>query len=376
MSPPAPTAPVGLGQSPNVQEGAYTPFKRGWSAGRRRCWGGLAVAVLSLSAGCGDDPQDPLPPPAVVGSVEVTWRLENANGESVDCSTLNLTGAEVRLGGEPVDVSCGEPQTARFTDLLPGRYPVLIRLFVAGAVLREHVGNVVVMDQGEVQYDHAFLVDQSQFGTGSMEVRWFIDGQLPGSQCAIAGGEDVIIQLLEGPQSDVEVTRPCAEGTVTIDDLRQGSYRVLVTMSNADGFVGFPTLIRSAPVTQNTVEVVNVDIVTMLPVGGDLVCRWTVNSSVAIDGCAGLPPNFVEVSIRTDVSQSVTIATATAACEQGELLMTDLPVGRSSEGAGLRATFRLIETSVGRRALDTQIARDIVLLPSMTSSTSANFEIP
>lgn len=335
------------------------------------------LALLTvLLAGCGDTPpDDPLGPPAPLGSVTVRWSFENEVGEPVNCENTTFTSTRIRVGGAPVEVTCGSDESVRFSDLLPGRYGVVIELLAVGAVVQDVVGNIEV-NGDDVTFEHVFSVAGGSFGNGNMEIRWFIDGESAARGCILVGGSEVRIQIVDGPEDIPSFTRPCTDTRTVLEDVRQGSYRIVLSLRDSEGErIGFSSIADRVFVTQNMTEVVSMDVVTALPDGGDLTALWTVNSSAAAEGCAAAPGSFVEIAIRTDISQSVDIATGTAACDMGGIALTELPVGRTPSGAGLRATLSLIERTLGTRILDSQIVRDIVVQPSATSTINVDFRV-
>jgi hypothetical protein len=117
-------------------------------------------------------------------------------------------------------------------------------------------------------------------------------------------------------------------------------------------------------------------VVIALPSGGELLALWTVNSSAAPMGCDLLPSNRVEVSVRTDSGAAPVISTATAACAAGGLDFGDLPTGRTREGAGLRVTYRLFDTTIGSRIVDSDVVDDVVLQPGRTSTVTGDLTVP
>lgn len=334
-----------------------------------------ALLFCGLAA-CGDTPgDDPLGPPTPLGSITVRWRLENRSGEEVDCGALGITGARVRVGGAPVEIACGDQPLARFGDLLPGRYPVFIQLLAAGAVAQEFSRNVEI-NGDDVEVEHTFPVMGGTFGRGTMEIRWFIDGINAAQGCLQVGGAEVRIEILEGPTEVDPVSRPCLDTRVVLEDVRQGNYRVVLSLRDAAGErIGFSAIQPRVQITQNTTETVLMDVVTALPDGGEMTAFWTVNSSVAAEGCAAVTDGFVEVAVRTDISQSVNVGTATAACRVGGVALEDLPIGRTPAGVGLRATFRLFERTVGTQLVDSVILRDVVIQPSVTATVSVDFDV-
>lgn len=342
--------------------------------------GGLILAVLCGLAplsGCGGDPEsEPLPPPVERGSTRVAWGFETPDGAAVDCADRRIASVEVSLGGAPKAAGCGDVPALVFEDLIPGRYPVLITVLGPNGVrLYEHVGNVAVQAGPITDYAHTFVVDETRFGEGRIDVRWLIDGLLPSRSCGLTGAANARIRISEGPGAARDLDAACADAGLVLEGVRQGTWRVQVDLSDASGeLVGFPAVDRSVLVVQNETTEVILDVITRLPERGTLRGIWSIDGVDAPDGCAAVPEaNRVEVAVRTDDAQSVTIATATAACAAVAVELDDLPVGRTIDGVGLRATFRLFDRTLGSQLLDTQVVRDIVLQPARTGTVSVDF---
>lgn len=340
----------------------------------------LPSGLAAMAAlGCDEAAPGPDPGPAApVGSALISWSFASASGDAVSCSAAGVGSVRVQLGGEPRTIVCGDTMSTRFEDLLPGRFPVVIeRLSTSGAVVETHLNNIQVAGLEETTYTHVFSISNiGGSGVGTLEIRWFIDGDVPARGCAATGGVSIRAVILDGPADVPPFTAPCTEGSRTLEGIRQGNYRVQVTLLDlSEQPVGFPALENGVFVTQNMTETVSLDIVTQLPVAGQLLARWTLSSTGTEARCAGPPECTVEVSVRTDVSQSVS-TTASAAVSRGAVFFEDLPVGRSPEGAGLRATYRLIERALGSQVLDTEIVRDIVLQPSRTGTVTVELAAP
>lgn len=340
------------------------------------------LLALAAGLGCGDsgEPFVP-PPPAELGSLVVRWAFVDGAGDEVDCADLRITAVRVEVGQGPVDVACGDGTEARFTELLPGRFPVVLTPLALDGARRldlEHVGNVVVTAGAPVEYTHAFELASTSFGEGRIEVRWFIDGQAPDRGCPLNGATDVRLELTQGPGADRLLDAACLDGRVALEDVRQGNYRLQLDLLDDQGLrIGFPAVEQSLLVTQNETTDVPLNVVTSLPGRGELLATWTVEGVAPPDGCSGLPEaNEVEVAVRTDDGMATTVGTATAACAADGVFIDELPVGRTDGGAGLRVSFLLLDTTFGRTILDSQVVRDVVLQPSRTGTVSADFARP
>lgn len=335
--------------------------------------GGLLSLIACEETSTGPDAG----PPAPLGTAIVAWSFQNEGGEDVTCEAAGVGSVRVQLGGEPRTAACGDEMSIRFTDLLPGRFPVVLeRLSNSGAVVETHLDNLDVVGNQETTFSHVFAIaGGGTTGNGTLDIRWFIDGEDPALGCGASGGTTVRVEVVDGPAEVAPFEAPCTEARRTVENVRQGNYRVLLTLVDMAGeTVGFPAIENMVFVTQNMTETVLLDVVTRLPVSGRLLAQWTVSSTTTRARCAGPPECFVEVGVRTDVSQSVS-TTATAGFSTGAVFFEDLPVGRSPEGAGLRATYQLIDRALGRLVLDTEIVRDLVLQPARTSTITVDLAL-
>ncbi len=341
---------------------------------------GLWTSLALAAAGCGDTPQQDVPPPSRVGDITVRFELTDGANEPVTCEERSLVRFRVVLAGEEANLECGQAQETRFENRLPGRYPVVIQLFgPGGAISREHLGNVVLEPGLDAEYEHVFVLDGGTFATGTLDVRWFIDGVNPAEGCLTARAEQVRLTVRDGPQDPLTRVLPCLDRLVVLEDIRQGTYDLFLELLDESGErIGFPATVSRLRVDPGRSEPVLVDFVTFLPepLEGSMLALWTVSGSVAEDGCARLRGGLVEVAIRADEPMSPIIGTATVACARGGLGFDRLPPGRGSSGRGLIATFLLLERVPVTRTVDTQVLRDIVLEPNRTSTITVDFTLP
>lgn len=309
----------------------------------------------------------------------MTWGYATEAGDPVACSDRRVVEVEVSLGGEPISVPCGDIESVTFDDLLPGRYPVVITALGSGGIRRyEHVSNVVAEGGRTVGYAHEFTVDTNAFGVGRIALGWTIDSVQASLACIDKGAVTARARISEGPGPDAELTVPCTAGQVAFENVQQGTYLVrLDLLDQAGDAATVPALDNSVLVVQNETTDVYLDVVGPNSPKGSIEARWALNGVPAPEGCEQIAAlNEVEVAVRSDEAQGLTIATATTTCDAASLVLEGLPVGRSVDGIGLRVTYRLFDTTVARQFLDTAVVRNVVIPgPTTTATVAADFEV-
>lgn len=332
-------------------------------------FGLLGVWVL---AGCGGTAEPPPPPPpAPIGSLALSWSLVDETGATLECSELNLVETEVSIGGEPQRIPCGEPQTARFESLVAQRYPVVVRLLgIGGGVIRETFDNVVVTEGAPTEHNVTIEIDLGQTGTGRLKIDWFVAGRPASEGCAQVGAETIVFQTQANSIAQFEVIDDCNRGTALIENLRTGGYIVRAFLRDNTGAT-IPGSTREFDNLQigPTEEVSRTLSFFVATESANFEGMWTISSSSAADACETLSATEVRVRLANDSPDGIEIATATAACSAGSLLMEDL-----SGGIGeVRATFFLSDF------FGTQLAsasvRNLLLPSAMTTTVSVDFQV-
>lgn len=340
-----------------------------------RCWTRLSPAfLLAVLASCGGEEGPPPLPPPNLGSAVVSWELQDPAGDPLSCEDLSLSHTTVKVGSEAVDVPCGDDQTARFDRLLPGNYGVTIELYISGRGLLDlDVSNLTVVADEEVVHDVPIVVDRDELTKGSIFFRWTVSGGPPAANCGGVGAETVMFETT--PSSIAQFTREvdCVDGELLVESLDPGVYEVSASLIDAAGErVGalqrFDILVTSG-------DQVDWDIIFFGAISDPAAFEgtWTITGSAAVDACDALTADQVRVSIQTrpPMMQGVEIATATAACTAGQILIEDLPSGGSIP---VRAVFVLTSEFLG--VLDTQSTPSFLLTPATTSTAAVDFEDP
>lgn len=298
-------------------------------------------AALTLLA-CGDEPVRVPPPPAGAGGMKVSWVLLNPGGTEISCTEAGFSSFTVRIGGEPVRTTCGEPQSFEASGLVPGRYPLVIapEVFV-GTTAADYVyrANIQVEDQKVTEHTAQITVDPSQLNVGTLAIRWRIDGRMPNLACGNLGAETFRLTADDTSIEPFSVDLPCAQGTTTLEMKTKGSYSLTGSLRDSAGRV-VKNQIRSAVVAvlEGQTTQANFEFTESATVSGSVEARWTITSSAAAEGCPAVGGETVEFTVlKGDVGNPIAVATGTTACAQGVLRLDRVPVGE-----GLRARLDLL----------------------------------
>lgn len=333
-----------------------------------------ALVGVLLSAGCGgeDGPPD-LGPAAQRGGLTVRWSLFNASGEPMTCASIGAVDAYVAVGGQPRIVPCGDEQVVTFEDLLPQRYPVVIRLRgLAETTLPqgERFDNVTVVGDQTVDYTHEFHFDAGADNQGAVRFSWQVDSQPAATGCGSVGATTVHGETSGGSVASFTFDAPCADGEFVQSNLRPGNYEILLYLRDAAGTTlsarsGAFRIIRGS-VAEASVAF-NAD---SRPKASMLV-NWTLTSS-------DTPPCredwSIELVIQQDLMNPITTASATAACDAGTYRFDDLTSPANPIADRYKVTVSLIETLRGEIAR--AFADDLPLLPAQTTTVSVQLTPP
>ena len=287
--------------------------------------GPAALAILVLA--CGGDPEVLAPNPTPeLGSIAVRWALQTEGGAPTTCAARGLAEAWVSVGRESVRVPCGEEERVVFSNLTFGTYPVVIRLRdPSGAVRAERVASTVLATRGVQDYTHTFVFSDQVPGAGRLRVQWMIDGEPAADACARAGGVDVRISTREGSIEPLSATVPCTAGEHLFEDLRSGSYQLILQLiDRIDRTISVrPTAALLVTEGQETTAIVGFS--TGPSLVGNLRTLWTVGGRPPADRCP--IDGTVEIQLRAPSSGGggeIDIRTATARCTDGQAEMRDL----------------------------------------------------
>ncbi len=331
----------------------------------------FGLLCLWVSA-CGGTPEfPPPPPPAPIGALELSWSMVDETGAAIECAELSLVEAEVSIGGEPQRIPCGETQTARCEGLVAQRYPVVVRLLgIGGGVIREIFDNVVVTEGAPTQHSVTIEVDRGQTGTGRFRVDWFVGGRPASEGCALFGAETIVFQTQPNSIAQFEAVESCAQGTTLVENLRSGSYTVRVFLRDSEGAT-IPSSTRefddllidpASEVSRTLSFFVDVE-------GASFEGMWTITGSSAGDACDSLNATEVRIRLANDRPDGVEIASATAACSAGSLLMEELNGGIGE----IRATYFLVDF-FGTQ-LSSQSVRNLLIPSATTTTVAVDFQI-
>jgi hypothetical protein len=334
---------------------------------------GVAAALLSAICACSGDDAPPPPPPPTVGSAVITWVLQDESGNPLTCEALSLSNASISLGADTVDVPCGDEQRVRFEMLTPGTYGVTLRLEVAGrGELLSQLDNVQVVANEEATLEMIVEIDTGVITSGSIMFRWTVAGGPAAANCGTVGAETVHFQTQESSIAQFTVEEDCTDGEVLIDRLMPGIYLVRAEMRDASGAaVGLPYQ-GQIRVNEGERTVESIGFAPMQDDPASFYGTWTITSSAASESsCTDAGGDYVRVSLRTVpmTMVGVEIASATIACEVGEVTMENLFGGSNR----VRASFILISDFVG--PLDTQTSTSFFLVAGRTSTITADFDV-
>jgi hypothetical protein len=334
---------------------------------------GVAVALGSAICACSGDDAPPPPPPPTVGSAVITWTLQDEGGNPLTCQALSLSNASISLGADTVDVPCGDDQRARFDMLTPGTYGVTLRLEVAGrGEILSQLDNVQVVANQEALLEMIVEIDTGVITNGSIMFRWTVAGGPAAANCGTVGAETVHFETQESSIAQFIVDEDCTTGEVLIDRLMPGIYLVRAEMRDASGAqVGLPYQGQLRVLDGERTE----ESIGFAPTQDEPAAfygTWTITSSAAsANSCTDASADLVRVSLRTlpTTMPGVEIASATAACDAGEVRMDNLFGGTNR----VRATFTLLSELLG--PLDTQTSTSFFLVSDRTSTIAVDFEV-
>lgn len=334
----------------------------------------LVLIPILTALGCGEMKANEPPPTVLTGSARVTWKiLRSGTSEEIECGNVRVESAAVSVGAQAVGVNCGDEQALVFEGLIAGRFPVIVQLrTLGGRVTYERRDNVIVVAGGQVDIEVIFEIDPDAATKGSVVVEWQIDREEAATGCPRIGGNTVRVTDLPGSIATVLATAPCADGTLTLPDLRPGLYGFFLELFDADNTkiaVTSISLVEVEPGETATPDVAS--FITELGERARLFAQWTIDSTVAAAGCASA--NADAIILRGfPGNENVATITATAACSAGSLTVEDVAPGLRRHRIVLqlyRDYFTLPPLPV---LLTSTIVRDVIFDAGATSTVSVD----
>jgi hypothetical protein len=324
-----------------------------------------------MATACGGS--DELPPPdalAPFGALEVSWKLVDGVGGTLSCDDVGVDTVEIAIGGAPQTVPCGD-MSSTFSRLLAQRYPVVVHLKYGPVNLATGLGNADVIAGETTKIEISIETEERNIDVGSIFLKWRIDDQSAGARCGEVGALTLRVTAEAGsidPTLAADVA--CADGQMTINNVKPGSYDLRLALEAPDGTVIVSALTGSFRVVPaGTYDGGLINFTTVLTGGGKVFGSYTINSSVADDlSCMDVNGITVKMTVRSiDVQTQSTrlVGTQTSTCTQGSLLQKRLATNLYS------AQFELLD-SIGI-ILSSTTVRDIQVVFGETASVSVDF---
>lgn len=327
------------------------------------------------ACGGGEPGRVDLGPGSGLAEVQVSWRLEDPDGASITCARLAIQTVRVTLAGRQEQVGCGTQDQVRFELVAPGRYPLRIELRDgAGALVEVYTEPVDVAAFDNIQVFHRFVLQDPGPSEGDLTVRWTVDGQPASAGCAVTPGAEVELSAQPGSiDESLEARVACAGGSATFVDRRPGDYIIRGRLIGPGGGVAISVDQDSVEIEANQEADLALDFRVVNDDPATLHSEWTLAGAVPASGCAEQGGERVRVRVQRlnlATMQFATIATSTAACEQGRLDTENLSTGSN----GFRILYDLIDTSLlDEVVISSTLAFPISLRPAETTTVSVDF---
>lgn len=334
-------------------------------------WGAL---VGLLASGCGGEEPPDFGPPTEFGSATVRWTLFNAAGEAITCAQLGAVDTYVAVGGQPRIVTCGEEPMVTFDNLLPQRYPVVIRLRgIAESTLAmgEAFDNIVVEGGKTTELVHEFRFDENTGNTGAVRVAWRVNGKPADMGCAEVGATVVRGETTDASVAQFAFSAACEDGELVQSSLRPGNYEVVVLLEDDDGNNLSARSAQFRVLRQATVDAF-VDFTSTNRPTSTMHVEWTISSSVAADACR--EDWSIRMLVQEDRMTPIQTASATAACDAGAYTFETLPSPPNPTANKYKITVTLVE--VLRGDIADELVDDLQLFPSETTTVSVDLVPP
>ena len=339
-----------------------------------------ACLGLLVSMSCGGDSRTELTDPLGFGDLEVRWTLSDPDGAPLTCEQADVAAAEVSLGRGPVTVDCDDAdsngRSVRFSDLAPGRFPLLIQLRNAQQALVTELITTLDVNDGRNVFEHDFVIDRADAQPGRLEVSWRLGGQAAAVACAAALADQVRVESQPGSIAPLQAILPCDRGELIEEDLRTGVYTLRFTLLDAEGrTLGGGVVQRNFEVRsgQTTRDEISFPLTPAPPAA--VRFEWAINGRSASAECTAVGGQQIAVDLFEirRLSDDVLIRTSTAACDRGLLTIANLvaPVDPDEQrfrvSADLRGFAGLVLTS-------TTLA-GVVLRTAQTTTVAVDFGI-
>ena len=328
-------------------------------------------AVALVAVACGHDPAPANPnPSAERGSIAVSWTLETADGNPTTCSDQALADAWVSISGDPVVVPCGEDERAVFSNLTFGTYPIVIRLrSPSGATRAEKIAHTVLETRGVRQSTHTFVFTDTVTGSGRLRVRWFVDGEPAADSCDRRGGVSVRISTREGSIASVAAQEPCTAGERVFENLRPGTYQLLLELIDRTNQVVSVRPTADVFVADGEETLATVSFSTGPAPLGDLLTEWTVSGGPPMDQCLANGAVQVRVTTRHPPGGETDTRTSSTSCTRGSLALTNLETSPV-----YRVRFNLIDPLFG--IVSSTVTANVELTPAATTTVTTDLDLP
>jgi hypothetical protein len=341
----------------------------------------LALALAGGVHGCGGKGGSGVKPDAgdalLTGSVKVTWSIVSPRGDAVSCSDLGIVKASAQVGGTPIFVDCGQEQVARFDQLMPDNYPVIVQLFkIEDTYFTEMLGNVRVNAGEEATASFTFTIDPQMGMTGGLTIRWRINDEPAATGCAHVNGATVRVQALPGSKGDFESSGPCTDGKISVDGLQAGDYGVLLALADAQGTVIANSQIPRVTVASAMTAMPNeVAFVTRMLEQAKIHALWTVNgmSAATSSVCMQAGTGVVVKAFPLDNTGVVTY-TASTACTNGQVQSDRVPPGTKPHRVVFELYQDLFSTPPIPILLTSTEAKPFFFIRGMTTTVSVDLK--
>jgi hypothetical protein len=348
----------------------------------------LSLALFAAACGDGEDGTGNGAPPAPVGSVEVRWSFARQDGGASTCDAVGAAEIFVFVGGRrsdaaralapdggtPPPVTCDDAQSEIWTQLVEDTLPVVIQVYgTTGQILAEHTTTVRVVPQMRATVEHTFAIGGTGPSRGDLRLTWNIDGLQAAEACGPAGGVTVAFATQPGSIEDLELSAPCENGTVDVEDLRVGNYILRARLLDAQGdTLGVDQQSPSVRPDAQTSAGYRFNLESLGR--ARLHATWTIEGQPPDVACDAEGLSEVEVQfqrLNLEDLEWIVADTATAACATGSVTFEDL-----IDSGRPRLELLLFEEVLGEPVIVTTTVTEPFALPAgETSTVSVDFAL-
>jgi len=311
-------------------------------------WIGGLLGALLMTPGCdGTTTFDAPDGSAPLGAVNVRWQINSTEGGTLTCAEIGVNTVEIRVGGAPRSVDCVEGASL-FEGLSVGRYAVIVTLKVGAAELASGRANAEVMTARTTELAVPITVQPRNLDAGSVVLRWQINGEPAAAQCGAVGASQVAISTEPGSADEtLTAVASCTDASITLQDVKPGGYQFRLRLQEFDGTLITSNLSEQITVkAAETITSATIPLVTQVERPGQIVALYTVNGTVAVEGCRELDATEVLISVkRSDDPTGGSRITQSSSCTEGMVIADRLNTNFYDVRMELKDFFRVVVSS-------------------------------